>query len=448
MSEPAPRVGGVVGPVAGAMRSPPWENTAARTERSHGMGGPSPQQLSEYRRCAILHVDMDMFYVGVELLDAPQHRGRPVIVAGSGPRSVVLSASYEARRFGVHSAMPVSQARARCPSAVLLEPHREAYAHYSRIVMDIFRSVTDRVEQLSVDEAFVDVSGAIRRCGPPVEIARGLRRTIQQRTGLTASVGVAENKTVAKIASAHCKPDGLLVVAPEHTRAFLARLPVDRLWGVGRRTSETLRAAGLATVGDIAGTPLPRLHALVGVASGSHLQQLALGHDPRPVTPTREEKSLGAERTFQTDLSETAELKRVLLGLCHDTAARLRRHGLRAGRVGLKLRYADFTTISRSRTLGHPVTSAHDLYTEAAGLLDALGRRPQAVRLVGIRAEKLVGADHALQLSLDGRDAEWGAAEEAMDRVHHRFGPGTVRPAKLVDPTVPNRPARDILDGT
>ncbi|ASE10302.1 DNA polymerase IV [Kocuria rhizophila] len=412
------------------------------------MGGPSPQQLSEYRRCAILHVDMDMFYVGVELLDAPQHRGRPVIVAGSGPRSVVLSASYEARRFGVHSAMPVSQARARCPSAVLLEPHREAYAHYSRIVMDIFRSVTDRVEQLSVDEAFVDVSGAIRRCGPPVEIARGLRRTIQQRTGLTASVGVAENKTVAKIASAHCKPDGLLVVAPEHTRAFLARLPVDRLWGVGRRTSETLRAAGLATVGDIAGTPLPRLHALVGVASGSHLQQLALGHDPRPVTPTREEKSLGAERTFQTDLSETAELKRVLLGLCHETAARLRRHGLRAGRVGLKLRYADFTTISRSRTLGHPVTSAHDLYTEAAGLLDALGRRPQAVRLVGIRAEKLVGADHALQLSLDGRDAEWGAAEEAMDRVHHRFGPGTVRPAKLVDPTVPNRPARDILDGT
>lgn len=448
MSEPAPRVGGVVGPVAGAARSPPRENTAARTERSHGMGGPSPQQLSEYRRCAILHVDMDMFYVGVELLDAPQHRGRPVIVAGSGPRSVVLSASYEARRFGVHSAMPVSQARARCPSAVLLEPHREAYAHYSRIVMDIFRSVTDRVEQLSVDEAFVDVSGAIRRCGPPVEIARGLRRTIQQRTGLTASVGVAENKTVAKIASAHCKPDGLLVVAPEHTRAFLARLPVDRLWGVGRRTSETLRAAGLATVGDIAGTPLPRLHALVGVASGSHLQQLALGHDPRPVTPTREEKSLGAERTFQTDLSETAELKRVLLGLCHDTAARLRRHGLRAGRVGLKLRYADFTTISRSRTLGHPVTSAHDLYTEAAGLLDALGRRPQAVRLVGIRAEKLVGADHALQLSLDGRDAEWGAAEEAMDRVHHRFGPGTVRPAKLVDPTVPNRPARDILDGT
>ena len=412
------------------------------------MGGPSPQQLERLRRCAVLHVDMDMFYVGVELLDAPQHRGRPVIVAGSGPRSVVLSASYEARRFGVHSAMPVSQARARCPSAVLLEPHREAYAHYSRIVMDIFRSVTDRVEQLSVDEAFLDVSGAIRRCGPPVEIARGLRRTIHERTGLTASVGVAENKTVAKIASAHCKPDGLLVVAPEHTVAFLAQLPVDRLWGVGTRTSQVLQGAGLATVGDLARTPLPRLHALVGTAAGTHLKQLATGHDPRPVTPVREEKSLGAERTFQVDVAETAQLKRVLLGLAHDTAVRLRGHGLRAGRVGLKLRYADFSTISRSRTLGHPVSSAHDLYTEAAALLDGLGTRPQAVRLVGIRAEKLVGSDHALQLSLDGREAEWGAAEEAMDRVHHKFGPGVLRPAKLMDPAVPNRPARDILDGT
>ena len=157
------------------------------------MAGPSAEQLEQYRRCAILHVDMDMFYVGVELLNAPQHRGRPVIVAGSGARSVVLSASYEAREYGVHSAMPLMQARARCPSAVLLEPHKEAYAHYSRIVMGIFRSVTDRVEQLSVDEAFLDVSGAIRRCGPPVEIARRLRREIQESTGLTASVGVAEN---------------------------------------------------------------------------------------------------------------------------------------------------------------------------------------------------------------------------------------------------------------
>ena len=186
----------------------------------------------------------------------------------------------------------------------------------------------------------------------------------------------------------------------------------------------------------------------MGDAAGHHLHQLANGHDPRPVTPVREEKSLGAERTFDKDISDTAQLKRVLLGLSHDTAARLRRHGLRAERVGLKLRYSDFSTISRSRTLNHPITSAHDLYTESAALLDHLGPRKQSVRLLGVRAEKLAAADHALQLSLDGREEEWGAAEQAMDRVHSRFGPGVVRPAKLLDPTVPNRSAGDILDNT
>ena len=410
--------------------------------------GPTPEQLEKYRRCAVLHVDMDMFYVGVELLRAPQYRGRPVIVAGLGPRSVVLSASYEARTFGVNSAMPLVQARAACPHAVILEPHREDYSYYSGLVMDLFREITDRVEQLSVDEAFLDVSGAIRRLGPPAVIARRIRAEIERRTGLTASVGVAENKTVAKIASTQCKPNGLLVVQPQHTLAFLAQLPVTALWGVGKRTAAILQGAGLTTVGDIAQTPVTRLRALVGDAAGHHLHQLANGHDPRAVTPVREEKSLGAERTFDRDLSEVSQLKRVLLGLSHDTAARLRRHGLRAERVGLKLRYADFSTISRSRTLGHPITSAHDLYAEAAALLDHLAPLQQTVRLLGVRAEKLSAAGHALQLSLDGREEEWGAAEQAMDRVHHRFGPGVVRPAKLIDPTVPNRAAKDILDNT
>lgn len=414
------------------------------------MNGPEAgrlaQRLAQYRRCSILHVDMDMFYVGVELLHRPQYRGRPVIVSGAGPRSVVLSASYEARRFGVNSAMPLARALAACPHAVVLEPHREDYAHFSGLVMERLRTVTDLVEQLSVDEAFLDVSGAIRRLGPPVEIARGIRHDISRATGLTASVGVAQTKTVAKIASAECKPDGLLVVPAEHTVAFLAQLPVSRLWGVGRRTAEVLRGAGLSTVGDIAATPVNRLCGLVGNASGHHLHRLARGVDPRPVTPVREEKSLGAERTFERDIAATAELNRVLLGLCHDTAARLRRHGLRSERVGLKLRYADFTTVTRSRTLGHPITSAHDLYTEATGLLGQLGRRPQAVRLLGVRAEKLAAEGHALQLSLDGREQEWAAAEAAMDRVHHRFGPGTLRPARLLPSTVLNQPARDILD--
>lgn len=412
------------------------------------MNGPDAGRLAEYRRCAILHVDMDMFFVGVELLRLPQYRGRPVIVSGSGPRSVVLSASYEARKFGVNSAMPLVQARAACPHAVVLEPHREDYLHYSALVMDRLRNVTDLVEQLSVDEAFLDVSGAIRRLGPPVDIARGIRRDIRRATGLTASVGVAQTKTVAKIASAQCKPDGLLVVPPEHTVAFLAQLPVDRLWGVGRRTATVLRGAGLTTVGDIAATPLNRVCGLVGNASGRHLHVLSRGIDPRPVSPVREEKSLGAERTFERDIIATAELRRVLLRLCHDTAARLRRHRLHSARVGLKLRYADFTTVTRSRTLGHPLSSAHDLYGAVTELLDQLGHRPQPVRLLGVRAEKLTGSGHAMQLSLDGREEEWGAAEAAMDRVHHRFGPGTVRPARLLSSTVLNPPARDILDDT
>jgi len=410
--------------------------------------GPSPEQLDRYRRCAILHVDMDMFYVGVELLRTPQHRGKPVIVAGLGPRSVVLSASYEARKFGVNSAMPLVQARAACPHAVILEPHREDYTQYSGLVMAMFREITDRVEQLSVDEAFLDVSGAIRRLGPPAVIARRIRAEIEHRTGLTASVGVAENKTVAKIASAHCKPDGLLIVEPQHTLAFLAQLSVTALWGVGKRTAAVLQGAGLTTVGDIAATPVTRLRSLVGDAAGHHLHQLANGHDPRAVTPVRAEKSLGAERTFDRDISDTAQLKRVLLGLSHDTAARLRRHGLRAERVGLKLRYADFSTVSRSRTLSHPITSAHDLYAESTALLDHVGPRKQSVRLLGVRAEKLAASGDALQLSLDGREEEWGAAEQAMDRVHHRFGPGVLRPAKLLGPAVPNQAAKDILDDT
>ncbi|MFC6258715.1 Y-family DNA polymerase, partial [Kocuria oceani] len=209
-------------------------------------------RLARWRACAVMHVDMDMFYVGVELLAAPGLRGRPVIVAGSGHRSVVLSASYEARAFGVRSGMPLARARAMCPGAVLLEPHRSAYEAYSRRVMAMFWEVTDRVEQISVDEAFLDVAGAVRRLGSPVGIARTLRARVQEELGLTASVGIGVNKTVAKIASTRSKPDGLLLVQPEDTVAFLAELPVTALWGVGGRTAEALVGAGLRQVGDLA----------------------------------------------------------------------------------------------------------------------------------------------------------------------------------------------------
>jgi DNA polymerase-4 len=398
------------------------------------VSGTSRDQLARWRACAVMHVDMDMFYVGVELLAAPGLRGRPVIVAASGNRSVVLSASYEARAFGVRSGMPLARARALCPGAVLLEPHRRAYDDYSRRVMAIFAEITDRVEQVSVDEAFLDVSGAVRRLGPPVQIARRLRTRIHGELGLTASVGIGATKTVAKIASTRSKPDGLLLVQPEDTVAFLAELPVSALWGVGDRTAEALAGAGLRTVGELAAAPVPQLVRVVGPAAGHHLHELANGRDPRPVVPVREEKSLGAEETFAEDVSDTRVLRETLLRLSHRTASRLRRQGLRARRVGLKLRYADFTTITRSRTLAQPFTSAHDLLEHGVGLLAELGERPQAVRLIGVRAERLEPAGDALQLSLDGREEEWGAAEQAMDRVHARFGADRLGPARLLPP--------------
>lgn len=403
-----------------------------RTQEEDGVTETPKDRLARWRACAVMHVDMDMFYVGVELLAAPQLRGRPVIVAGAGNRSVVLSASYEARAFGVRSGMPLARARAMCPGAVLLEPHRGAYDAYSRRVMAMFAEITDRVEQISVDEAFLDVSGAVRRLGPPVGIARALRARVQEELGLTASVGIGVNKTVAKIASTRSKPDGLLLVQPEDTLAFLAELPVTALWGVGGRTAEALVGAGLRQVGDLAAAPLPQLTRVVGRAAGHHLHELANGRDPRPVVPVREEKSVGAEETFPHDVSDDRVLHETLLRLAHRTASRLRRQGLRARRVGLKLRYADFTTITRSRTLAQPFTSAHDLLQHGVGLLEELGERPQAVRLIGVRAEALEQATDALQLSLDGREEEWGAAEEAMDRVHARFGADRLGPARLL----------------
>jgi DNA polymerase-4 len=399
-------------------------------------------RLARWRACAVMHVDMDMFYVGVELLRAPHLRGRPVIVAAAGNRSVVLSASYEARAFGVRSGMPLARARALCPGAVLLEPHRAAYDEYSRRVMAMFAELTDLVEQISVDEAFLDVSGAVRRLGPPVRMARQLRARVHAELGLTASVGIGVNKTVAKIASTRSKPDGLLLVQPEDTTAFLAGLPVSALWGVGRRTADALTGAGLRSVGDIAATPVPQLARVVGPAAGHHLHELANGRDPRPVVPVREEKSVGAEETFAEDVEDPRVLRETLLRLSHRTASRLRRQGLRARRVGLKLRYADFTTLGRSRTLAQPITSAHDLLEHASGLLEELGERPQSVRLLGVRAERLEPAADALQLSLDGREEEWGAAEQAMDRVHARFGADRLGPARLLRP-VPRDPGAD-----
>lgn len=394
------------------------------------------------RACAILHVDMDAFFVAVELLDRPELKGRPVIVGAVSGRSVVLSASYEARRFGVRSAMPMATARRLCPGAVVLGPRQDAYREMSGAVMDLFRTITPQVEPLSVDEAFLDVSGSVRRLGQPSEIGALIRRRVAEELGITASVGIAGTKFVAKIASTRAKPDGLLVIRPEETVAYLHALPVEALWGVGEKTRTVLARAGIRTIADVAHTPESALRRLLGV-TGEHVHRLAWGVDERRVTPERVEKSIGAEETFAQDTSGDDVLLRELLRLAHRTAGRLRSAGKMCRSVSLKVRYADFSTLTRSRTFSEPVDGAQPIYAAVKGLLQSLGERPMSVRLVGIRAEHLEDALRVgQQLSLDPRDGNWRRLEETLDRVHGRFGAGGLVPARLLPPERGDREGR------
>ncbi|MGW9415211.1 DNA polymerase IV [Arthrobacter cupressi] len=393
-----------------------------------------PATLKELRRTSILHVDMDAFFVSVELRSRPELRGRPVIVGFPSERSVVLSASYEARGVGVKSAMPMAVAMRLCPTAVILEPRHHLYYEVSAELMRMFETITELVEPLSVDEAFLDVGGAIRRLGPPVEIAKLIRRKVSEDLGITASVGIAANKFVAKIASTRCKPDGLLLIEADRTVEYLHSLPVKALWGVGAKTAEVLARLGIRTVADVAATPPAALRKILG-ASGEHVHRLSMGLDPRPVTPARLEKSIGAEETFAVDTFDDALLHRELLRLSHRTATRLRAGGMLARTVALKLRYADFSTVTRSKTVHTPVDSAQLVYQVASQLLASLGARPMSVRLIGVRLEQLEAAGGAaLQLSLDRRDDNWRSAEQALDEVSRKFGSKTVLPARLLEP--------------
>ncbi|GAB13949.1 DNA polymerase IV [Arthrobacter globiformis NBRC 12137] len=391
-------------------------------------------RLRDLRRASIMHVDMDAFFVSVELRARPDLRGRPVIVGFPAERSVVLSASYEARRFGVKSAMPMAVARRLCPQAAIIEPRHKLYYEVSGQLMAIFESITELVEPLSVDEAFLDVGGAIRRLGPPSEIGQLIRRRVAGELGITASVGIAASKFVAKIASTRCKPDGLLLIRPEQTVPYLHSLPVNALWGVGGKTAEVLARMGIRTVADVAATPVSSLKKVLG-ATGEHVHRLSWGIDSRTVTPVRVEKSIGAEETFAADTADDALLHRELLRLSHRTAERLRASGLVARTVALKLRYADFSTVTRSRTVHTPLDSAQLIYAVAIQLLESLGSRPLTVRLVGVRAEQLeAAAQTSLQLSLDRRDDNWRAAEQALDKVAQKFGSKSVLPARLLEP--------------
>lgn len=380
--------------------------------------------------CTVLHVDMDAFFASVELLDHPELRGLPVIVGGEH-RGVVSAASYEARAFGVHSAMPMSRARLLCPQAVVLPGRHDRYAELSHEVMTVLGEVTPVLEQVSIDEAFLDVSGAVRRMGPPVAIGRWVREQVRERTGLPASVGLATTKHVAKLASTHAKPDGLLLVPAEATVPFLHSLPAGALWGVGARTAEVLQRYGLDTVAQIAATPLAQLHRLLGVAAGQRLHELSWGIDPRPVAPGRVEKSVGTETTFPADVTDRAVLGRVLLDQAHQCAARLRSDGVLAATVSIKVRMADFRTLTRSRTLTAPTDLAADVVAVARGLLAAVEIPPEGVRLLGLRAERLVPASSGVQGTLDERPRR-ADVERAVDDVRTRFGSTVLGPASLL----------------
>jgi DNA polymerase-4 len=385
--------------------------------------------------CDILHIDMDAFYASVELLSRPHLRGQPVIVGGSGNRGVVLSATYEAREFGVHSAMPMGRARRMCPQAVVISPDHRRYARASAGIMEVFRSITEFVEPLSLDEAFLDVRPAERRLGRPTSIAELIRARIHDEQGLVASVGVASTKFVAKLASTRAKPDGLLVVPVAEVVPFLHPLPVGALWGVGERTEEQLHRLGLRTVGDIARTPEATLRRALGEASGRHLAALAWGRDERRVVRDEPERSIGNEETFPIDVDDPEVVAAEVLRLSERVAGRLRDTGLVGRTVVLKVRFADFTTISRSRTVDQPLDVARDIYAIARGLLDALALQRAPVRLVGVRVEGLQDAQGTpRQLALGEREQGWREAEQAMDRAARRYGRDSVRPARLVSP--------------
>ncbi|MGQ0775015.1 MAG: DNA polymerase IV [Pseudonocardiales bacterium] len=393
---------------------------------------------SDDRGCTVLHVDMDAFYASVEVRMRPELAGRPVVVAGgsnpAGDRGVVLSASYEARAFGVRSAMPVARARRLCPEAEFVPPHFPSYTEVSRGVLALFREITPLVEPLSLDEAFLDVGGALRRLGMgPAGIGEWIRGQVYDAHRVTCSVGVAPSKFLAKLASGLAKPDGLLVVPADGVFEFLHPLPVSALWGVGQRTAETLHRLGCRTVADVASTSLPALRRAVGAAVAEHLHELAHGRDERRVVPDAPEKSVGAEQTFAQDVADREALCRELLRLSERTTAALRRRGLRGRTIAVKIKFPDFTTITRSRTLTNPTDTGQVVFGVAAELLRRHVPPGTALRLLGVRVEQLVRGVVAEQLALDGEKANWPDAERAADAARSRFGGTAVRPATLLD---------------
>ncbi len=379
----------------------------------------------------ILHVDMDAFFVEVERLRDPGLVGKPVVVGGGGARGVVAAASYEARAHGVHSAMPMVEARRRCPQAIVVPPGHGRYGEVSRVVFELLRSFTPRVEGLSVDEAFLDVAGLRLHYETPLAVAEAIRLRIRSDVGLPASVGGSTTKFLAKLASEDAKPDGFLIVPAGGELAFLHPKPVRRLWGVGEATLAALEALGIRTVGELAQAPPATLEARLGPSLGAHLHELANARDPRRVESGDGAKSISVEATYEQDLLAADDIEKAVLRHCDRLSGRLRRSGMAGHTVSLKLRFGDFTTVTRSVTSAVPVEHTPDLWDAARGLLRRIDIADRGIRLLGIGAMGLVPSSDPRQLSLE--PTERSAAAEAAEAVRARFGDDAVVPARLVE---------------
>ncbi|WP_460765320.1 DNA polymerase IV [Mariniluteicoccus flavus] len=381
----------------------------------------------------IMHVDMDAFYASVELRRRPELRDLPVMVGGA-TRGVVLSATYEARAHGVSGGMPMTRARRLCPQAVVVPPDFEAYTEASRGVFAIFESVTATVEHASIDEAFCDITGSLRRLGTPRQIGELVRAQVADEQGITCSVGLGPTKFVAKLASTAAKPDGLREVPPGDIVAFLHPLAVEKMWGVGEATAEKLHRLGLHTVADLAHLPPATLQRAFGPHQGRLLHDLAWGRDPRPVIGHVAERSVGSEQTFGRDTDDPDVVCRELLRMADRTASRMRASGVMGRTVVITLRFSDFTQITRSATLRTPTDATGDIHAQAIALWEKLGLQRARIRKVGVRVEGLVDAGDAhWQPELTEPDRGWREAEQAMDAAIRRFGPRAVSRASLTE---------------
>jgi DNA polymerase-4 len=381
-------------------------------------------------QATILHVDMDAFFASVAERDNPELKGKAVVI-GMGARGVVSAANYEARKFGIHSAMPVGRARRLAPHAIFLPVDMARYQEVSEHVMEIFHSFTPWVEPISLDEAFLDVTGSQKLLGTGREIAVAIRKKVEEQEGITCSVGIAPSKFIAKLASANCKPNGMLEITTDRILTFLHPLPIQAMWGVGPKTAEVLERLGLRTIEDIAKLPRATLIRALGEANGASLYELAWGRDYRDVTPEEPDRSISAAETFPQDLDNPEEILTEFLRLTERATARLRDRELFAKTISIKVRFADFSTINRSKTLPLPIDSTHDVYDVVKGLYLALRIERARLRLVGVSLENLSeGAPH--QMMLGEREVGWRQAEGAIDQARARFGQGSVRPARLI----------------